>query len=77
MMVRRFAASESDCNAVALRNAIRICWSESLLARMELRCRFFPIVIHFEETASGYGLESAGCDRCASPHSPAAWQEEP
>ena len=37
-------------------NVYGLCWSESLLARMECAALFSPLVIQSRETASGYGF---------------------
>src|SRR5216684_309341 len=56
-MVRRFAASEmSGCHSLVYANVYGLCWSESLLARMECAALFSPLVIQSRETSSGYGF---------------------
>src|SRR5712671_1357785 len=66
-MVRRFAASEMygpplrrkrnvGCHKLVCANVYGLCWSESLLARMECAALFSPLVIQSRETASGYGF---------------------
>jgi hypothetical protein len=44
-MVRRFAASEMcGCHKLVCANVFGLCWSESLLARMECAALFSPLV---------------------------------
>src|ERR1700681_3656604 len=38
-------------------NVYGLCWSESLLARMECAALFSPLVIQSRETSSGYGFK--------------------
>src|SRR5216684_4617720 len=57
-MVRRFAASEmSGCHKLVYANVYGLCWSGSLLAKMECAALFSPLVIQSLETSSGYGFE--------------------
>src|SRR6266478_7288600 len=57
-MVRRFAASElCGCHKLVYANVYGLCWSESLLAKMECAALFSPLVIQSLETSSGYGFE--------------------
>src|SRR5882724_10876853 len=56
-MVRRVAASEMrGCQKLVCANVYGLCWSESLLARMECAALFSPLVIQSRETSSGYGF---------------------
>jgi hypothetical protein len=41
---------------VVCANVYGLCWSESLLARMECAALFSPLVIQSRETSSGYGF---------------------
>src|SRR6266478_655358 len=57
-MVRRFAASElCGCHKLVYANVYGLCWSGSLLAKMECAAPFSPLVIQSVETSSGYGFE--------------------
>src|SRR5258705_6663840 len=66
-MVRRFAASEMrGCQKLVCANVYGLCWSESLLARMECAALSSPLVIQSRERLLPVtGLESAGFHRCA------------
>src|SRR6202790_5704432 len=55
-MVRGVAASEKLCHGLVCANVYGLCWSESLLGRMECAALFSPLVIQSRETAFGYGF---------------------
>src|SRR5260370_9501007 len=44
------------CHKLVCTNVYGLCWSESLLARMECAALFSPLVIQSRETSSGYGF---------------------
>src|SRR6266852_4628654 len=45
------------CHGLVCANVYGLCWSGSLLARMECAALFSPLVIQSLETSSGYGFE--------------------
>src|SRR5260370_28543391 len=45
------------CHKLVCANVYGLCWSESLLARMECAALFSPLVIQSLEASSGYGFE--------------------
>src|SRR5712671_6619441 len=45
------------CHKLVCANVYGLCWSESLLARMECAALFSPLVIQSLETSSGYGFK--------------------
>jgi hypothetical protein len=56
-MVRRSAASEMwGCHELVCANVYGLCWSESLLARMECAALFSTLVIQSRETSSEFGF---------------------
>src|SRR5260370_26062926 len=44
------------CHRSVCANVFGLCWSGSLLARMECAALFSPLVIQSRETSSGYGF---------------------
>jgi hypothetical protein len=54
------------CHRLVCANVYGLCWSGSLVARMECAAPFSPLVIQSRERLLPVtGLESAGFDRCA------------
>jgi hypothetical protein len=45
------------CHRLVCANVYGLCWSGSLLARMECAALFSPLVIQSRETSSGYGFK--------------------